>query len=468
MKTKYASEFMRIMQERGFIHQCTDDAALDAHLSKERTVAYIGFDATAPSLHVGSLMQIMALRWLQRSGHKPIVLLGGGTTKVGDPSGKDDARKLLSPEEINGNLQSIKSVFEQFITFGTDATDAILANNADWLDKLNYIDFLRDYGRFFSVNRMLTQDSVKLRLEREQNLSFLEFNYMILQAYDFAELSQRYGCALQIGGSDQWGNIVMGIDLQRRMDAQSRFKPMALEKSGKQAMKVLEVQPMIQSRRTNPKDYTPQAFSDYMNKGSGKPLFGLTTPLLTAAGGAKMGKTADGAIWLNKDMLSPYDYWQYWRNCEDADIGRFLRLFTELPVKEIEKLEKLKGAEINEAKKILANEVTRLCHGDRAAKQAAETAKKTFEEGGVGADIPVFALASADLGRGMAAYELFRQCGLAESGGEAKRLIRGGGARINDQKIEDETQLIDPHYFKAGSEVKLSAGRKKHMLIRLV
>lgn len=463
--TKFQSEFMRVMQERGFLHQCTDAEGLDARLHKDRTPAYIGFDATASSLHAGSLMQIMVLRWLQKTGHKPIVLLGGGTTKVGDPSGKDEARKLLTPEDIQKNIESIKGIFDQFLTFGTGATDAILVNNADWLDKLNYIDFLRDYGKYFSVNRMLTQDSVKLRLEREQNLSFLEFNYMILQAYDFVELNQRYGCVLQVGGSDQWGNIIMGIDLQHRIDGDRRFQPMALEKTGK-SPKVLEVQPMIKSRRTDPKDYTQETFMNYMGQGGGRQFFGLTTPLLTTSAGAKMGKTANGAVWLSKDMLPAYDYWQYWRNTEDADVGRFLRLFTELPLKEIEKLEALKGAEINEAKKILASEITKLCHGDRAARAAADTAKKTFEEGGIGGDIPVFAMKTAELGKGIPAYDLLRQSGLAESGGEARRLIRGGGARINDQKIEDENESIGPGYFKDGS-LKLSVGRKKHMLVKL-
>jgi tyrosyl-tRNA synthetase len=469
----YSSDFMRIMQERGFVHQCTDAAAVDKLLGKERVTAYIGFDATAPSLHVGSLIQIMVLRWLQKTGHKPVVLLGGGTTKVGDPSGKDEARKMLSGEDIEKNITALQALFAQFLTFGTGGTDAILVNNADWLDKLNYIDFLRDHGRFFSVNRMLTQDSVKLRLERQQNLSFLEFNYMILQAYDFVELNQRYGCNLQIGGSDQWGNIIMGIDLQRHIEAEKRFQPMGLEKGGKAtaktrgSLKVLEVQPMIQSNRTDPNDYTPDAFLNYMNQDGAKGLFGLTTPLLATAAGVKMGKTVGGAIWLSKDMLSAYEYWQFWRNTADADVPRFLRLFTELPVKEIEKLEKLKGADINEAKKILANEATKLCHGDRAARQAAETAKKTFEEGSVGSDIPVFAITSAELGKGVAAYELFRLAGLADTGGESRRLIRGGGARMNDRKLEDENELIGPALFRENKMLKLSAGRKKHMMVKL-
>ncbi|MDX2113477.1 MAG: tyrosine--tRNA ligase [Alphaproteobacteria bacterium] len=462
----FHSEFMRVMHERGFIHQCTHAELLDKRLSKERVTAYIGFDATAPSLHVGSLMQIMVLRWLQKTGHKPVVLMGGGTSKVGDPSGKDEARKLLTSDSIDSNIASIGQVFQSFLSFGTKPTDAIMVNNAQWLESLNYIEFLRQYGRYFSVNRMLTQDSVKLRLEREQNLSFLEFNYMVLQAYDFVELNQRYGCTLQIGGSDQWGNIVMGIDLMRRIDAENKFQPLSLSQQ-QGDLKIVEVQPMIQSKRTDPKDYTAKAFQNYMESEGSRELIGLTTPLLATSSGAKMGKTATGAVWLNKDMLSAYDYWQYWRNCDDADVGRFLRLFTEIPVKEIEKLEKLRGADINEAKKILATEATKLCHGDRAAKQAAETAKKTFEEGAIGADIPVHVLKAAELGKGMAAYELLRLVGLADSGGDAKRLIRGGGARLNDQKIDDETMLIDSNYFKETGEVKLSAGKKKHVLVKL-
>jgi tyrosyl-tRNA synthetase len=464
---EYKSDFMRIMQERGFIQQCTDAENLDKRMNKDRTAAYIGFDCTAPSLHVGSLIQIMVLRWLQKTGHKPIVLLGGGTTKIGDPSGKDEARKVLTPESIQTNMDSIKTVFEQFLNFGTSASDAILVNNAQWLDKLNYIEFLSNFGRYFSVNRMLTMDSVKLRLEREQNLSFLEFNYMILQAYDFVELHQRFGCTLQIGGSDQWGNIVMGIDLFNRMDSEKRFQPMNLEKKGKPVLKVLEVQPMIQSKRTDPSDYTTEAFMNYMNQGEGRGLYGLTTPLLTTAAGQKMGKTASGAVWLNKDMLQPYDYWQFWRNVDDADVGRFLRLFTEMPISEIKKLEALKGSEINEAKKILANEVTKLCHGDRASKQAAETARKMFEEGVVGEDIPVFEIPRGELGKGIPAYDLIRQAGLAGSGGDARRLIRGGGARINDRKLEDENELIGPNFFDKEDSLKLAAGRKKHVIVKL-
>jgi tyrosyl-tRNA synthetase len=429
--------------------------------------AYIGFDCTASSLHVGSLIQIMVLRWLQQTGHKPIVLLGGGTTRVGDPSGKDESRKLLTNQDIAANMESIKTVFEPFINFGTGSTDAILVNNAEWLDKLNYIDFLRDYGRFFSVNRMLTQDSVAQRLEREQNLSFLEFNYMILQSYDFVELNHRYGCSLQIGGSDQWGNIVMGIDLHRRIDSEKRFQPMKLEKKAGETMKALSVQPMIQTRRTDEKDYSTESFMNFMNSDDAKDVFGLTTPLLTTSAGAKMGKTANGAVWLNKDLLSAYDYWQFWRNTEDADVGRFLRLFTFLPLEEIAKLEALKGSEINEAKKILATEATKLLHGEQAALQAAETAKQTFEQGSVGADIPVVELDAAELGKGIAAYELLRIAGLAASGGEARRLVRGGGARAADKKIEDENELITPRMFSQDRTLKLSSGKKKHALIKL-
>mgnify|MGYP003393024692 CR=1 FL=1 len=463
---QFNSEFLQVMQRRGFIHQCTDATGLDKSLSNNRVTAYIGFDATAQSLHVGSLVQIMILRWLQKTGHKPIVLLGGGTSRVGDPSGKDEARKMLSEADINRNMDSIQKLLEQFISFGSGPNDAILVNNATWLDKLNYINFLRDYGKFFSVNRMLTQDSVKSRLEREQNLSFLEFNYMILQAYDFVELNSRYGCTLQIGGSDQWGNIIMGIDLSRRIESATSFQPMVIEQSKDKTLKVLEVQPMIKSTRTDPQDYTQEAFMNFMGESS-KNLFGLTTPLLTTSSGAKMGKSENGAVWLNKDMLPAYDYWQYWRNVEDADVGRFLRLFTDLPLAEIEKLEKAKGAEINEAKKILATEATKICHGERAAKQAAETAKKTFEQGKIGEDIPVFNLTSATLGKGVAVYELFRLSGLADSGGEAKRLIRGGGAKINDQKVEDETITITPTNFKPDGVLKLSSGKKKHLLVKL-
>jgi tyrosyl-tRNA synthetase len=464
-KAKYKSDFMNTMQERGFIHQATDAEGLDTQLASGRLSAYIGFDATAESLHVGSLMQIMALRWLQKTGHKPIVLIGGGTTKIGDPSGKDEARKLLTDADISRNIDSLSGVFGQFLKFGTGGADALLVNNSEWLSGLNYVDFLRNYGRHFSVNRMLTQDSVKMRLEREQNLSFLEFNYMILQAYDFVELHNRYGCSLQIGGSDQWGNIIMGIDLARRLEADTKFQPVPFEKT--KGVKVVEVQPMIQSKRTDPRDYETGTFLNYLDTDTSKGLFGLTTPLLATNSGAKMGKTASGAVWLNKDMLSPYDYWQYWRNTEDADVGRFLKLFTDLPVAEIAKLEKLQGAEINEAKKILATEATKLAHGSHAAKQAAETAQKTFEQGGIGEDIPVHAIKKSELGKGVSAYELFRLTGLADSGGEARRLIRGGGARINDKKVDDENELVSQTHFGKDLELKLSAGKKKHILVKL-
>ncbi len=462
--TKYHSDFLRTLHERGFIHQLTDAEGLDRQLASERVSAYIGFDCTAPSLHVGSLIQIMILRHLQKCGHKPIVLLGGGTTKVGDPSGKDEARKMLTDEDIARNTASIQALLSQFIRFGSGPSDAILVNNAEWLDGLNYIAFLRDYGRHFSVNRMLTQDSVKLRLEREQNLSFLEFNYMLLQAYDFVELNRRYGCTLQIGGSDQWGNIVMGIDLQRRMSAASRFQPLSLDKA--MGAKVLEVQPMINSRQESEKAFTPSHFLGQLHEDGGKDAYGLTTPLLATAAGAKMGKTADGAVWLSADYLSPYEYWQFWRNVEDADVGRFLKLFTDLPMDEVKRLGALKGAELNDAKKVLATEATRIAHGDRAARSAAETARKTFEEGITPAELPEVKLKAEEIGRGVTAYELFRLSGLSDSGGEAKRLIRGGGAKINDRKVMDENELIGAAVFAQGA-VKLTAGKKRHLLVRV-
>jgi tyrosyl-tRNA synthetase len=412
--TQYRSDFLRTLAERGFIHQGTDLDGLDQALSSKVVSAYIGFDCTADSLHVGSLMQIMALRHLQKSGHKPIVLMGGGTTKVGDPSGKDDARKLLTVADIDHNMAGIKKVFAKFLDFGDGATDAVMDNNADWLDRLNYIDFLRDYGRHFSVNRMLTFDSVKLRLEREQPLSFLEFNYMILQAYDFLELGRRRGCQLQMGGSDQWGNIVNGVELGRRVDNLS--------------------------------------------------LFGLTTPLLTTASGAKMGKTAAGAVWINEDKLSAWDYWQFWRNTEDADVGKFLKLFTELPLSEIAKLEALQGAEINEAKKVLANEATRLAHGQEAATAAAETARKTFEEGQAADTLPSVDIPASELAAGIPAFALFARVGLAASNGEARRLIKGGGAKVDDQTVSEEGQLIQAR----DGVIKLTAGKKRHLLVRLV
>jgi tyrosyl-tRNA synthetase len=414
--TTTGSEFLKAVTERGFMHQCTDVPALDKLTAKGPIRAYIGFDATADSLHAGSLVPIMLLRLLQRNGHKPIVLMGGGTTKVGDPSGKDDQRQLMDDARIEANIQGIRRIFENFLTFGDGPTDAVMVNNADWLDDLQYIPFLREYGRHFSVNRMLGFDSVKLRLDREQPLSFLEFNYMVLQAYDFLELSRRNDCVLQMGGSDQWGNIVAGIELTHKCDH--------------------------------------------------KQLYGLTTPLLTTSSGAKMSKTASGAVWLNEDRLSAYGYWQYWRNTEDADVGRFLKLFTDLPMDEIARLEALEGVEINEAKKILANEATRLCHGNEAAATAAETARKTFEQGVTAEDLPSIEVASADLESGLPAFELMRRVGLANSNGEARRLIKGGGGRLNDVAIGDETAQVTLADVNADGVIKLSAGKKRHALVR--
>ncbi|MBT4488931.1 MAG: tyrosine--tRNA ligase [Rhodospirillaceae bacterium] len=414
----FKSEFVRTLVERGFMHQCTDLDALDELAAGQRITAYIGYDCTAPSLHVGSLVQIMMQRHLQKTGHRPIVLMGGGTTKVGDPSGKDAARQLLSDDAINENMAGIREVFGRFVEFGNGADDAIMVNNDDWLSELAYVPFLRDVGRHFSINRMLSFDSVKLRLDREQPLSFLEFNYMILQAYDFLELSRRHDCVLQMGGSDQWGNIVNGVELGRRVD--------------------------------------------------GKALFGFTTPLITLASGAKMGKTADGAVWLNGDMLSPYDYWQFWRNTEDADVGRFLRLFTELPLDEIARLEALQDAEINEAKKILADQATTLCHGADAAGAAGETARRTFEEGSVATDLPTIEVARGELQAGVVLFELLRGAGLCKSNGEARRLIKGGGARVNDKAISDEMAKVTLEDASSDGVIKLSAGKKRHALIRPV
>ncbi|RMD63317.1 MAG: tyrosine--tRNA ligase [Alphaproteobacteria bacterium] len=414
--TEVRSEFLREITRRGFVHQCTDLEGLDALLAEGPLTAYIGFDCTADSLHVGSLVSIMLLRWWQRMGNRPIVLMGGGTTKIGDPSGRDETRQLLDDARIARNMAGIKRVFTKFLRFGDGPGDALMVNNAEWLDELKYIPFLREYGRHFSVNRMLTFDSVKLRLEREQPLSFLEFNYMVLQAYDFLELSRRNACRLQMGGSDQWGNIVCGVELARRVDHTT--------------------------------------------------LYGLTTPLITTASGAKMGKTATGAVWLSEERVSPYEYWQYWRNVDDADVGRFLRLFTELPEDEIRRLEALKDAEINEAKKILANEATRLCHGEAAARAAAETARTTFEKGGIGAELPTIEVPRARLEAGIPAYELLHMAGLTASNGEARRLIRGGGGRINDVVITDESRLVTPSDLTDKGVVKLSAGRKRHALVR--
>ena len=403
--SQYRSELLRLLDERGYIHQVTDASELDALASRQIVPGYIGFDPTAPSLHVGSLVQIMMLRRLQQAGHKPIVLMGGGTGKIGDPSFKDEARKMMTEEVIASNVASIKRVFEHFLTFGDGPTDAIMLDNSAWLDALEYIPFLRDIGQHFSINRMLSFDSVKLRLDREQSLSFLEFNYMILQAYDFLELSRRSGCRLQMGGSDQWGNIVNGVELARRVD--------------------------------------------------GTHVFGLTTPLITTADGGKMGKTMAGAIWLNADSLSPYDYWQFWRNTQDADVGRFLKLFTDLPLDEVDRLERLQGAEINEAKKILADEATAMAHGQPAAQSARETAQKTFELGSAGASLPTLPVPEGKIGLVDALVGL----GLATSKGEARRLIAGGGARVNNERADEDFVIT------VVDDVRISAGKKKHGLL---
>ena len=403
---EYKSSLLRLLGERGYIHQATDAAALDALAAKEIVTAYIGFDATAPSLHVGSLVQIMMLRRLQQAGHKPIVLMGGGTTKVGDPSGKDESRQLLTPQQIDANIAGIRRVFEHFLTFGDGPADAVMMNNAEWLDGLQYIDFLREVGRHFTINRMLTFDSVKLRLDREQPMTFLEFNYMILQAYDFLELSRRAGCRLQMGGSDQWGNIVNGIELGRRID--------------------------------------------------GTELYGVTTPLITTADGAKMGKTAQGAVWLDAEHLSPYDYWQFWRNTQDADVGRFLRLFTDLSLDEIARLEALPGAEINEAKIVLATEATAMLHGRAAAEAAADTAKTTFTEGGLGEDLPTLSL-----GQGMTVTHALTALGFTPSNKEAKRKIAEGAVRLDDVTVNDPALML----LGADEPLKLSLGKKRHALL---
>jgi tyrosyl-tRNA synthetase len=415
--TAFRSDFLKTVAERGFLHQISDAERLDKLCAEGRIAAYIGFDCTAPSLHVGHLMSIMLLRHFQQAGHKPIVLMGGGTTKVGDPSGKDEARKLLTTAEIEANLAGIKRVFTKFLAFGDGPGDALMANNADWLDRLEYIPFLREVGRHFSVNRMLTMDSVKLRLEREQPLSFLEFNYMVLQAYDFLELARRHDCILQMGGSDQWGNIVTGVDLGRRIE--------------------------------------------------GRELFALTTPLLATASGAKMGKTAQGAVWLSAEMLSSYDYWQYWRNTHDADVGRFLRLFTDLPQGEIERLESLEGSEINEGKIRLANEATALAHGRAAAEAAAETARRTFVDGGAGEALPSIGIEAAALEAGRPLIDLLVEAGLCASKSEARRLIRGGGSKLNDATVVDEARIVSAADLGRDGTVKLSAGKKRHALLRL-
>ncbi|MFL6767944.1 MAG: tyrosine--tRNA ligase [Sphingomicrobium sp.] len=403
----FQSSLLRLLDERGYIHQATDAAGLDALASRDVVAGYIGFDATAPSLHVGSLVQIMMLRRMQQAGHRPIVLMGGGTTKIGDPSGKDESRKLLSDEDIQANIASIRKVFEHFLTFGDGPTDAIMVDNADWLDRLAYIDLLRTIGPHFTVNRMLTFDSVKLRLDREQPLTFLEFNYMILQAYDFRELSLRHGCRLQLGGSDQWGNIVNGVDLARRMD--------------------------------------------------GAELFGITTPLVTTADGAKMGKTASGAVWLNADQLSAYDYWQFWRNTADADVIRFLKLFTDLPLERIEELAQLQGQAVNDAKIVLANEATAMLHGGKAAEAAAETARRTFEEGAAGGELPTLQVPEG----GISILQALTGLGFAASNGEARRKIGEGAVKLNGETVSDQ-QLV----LEVGTEpLKLSLGKKKHGLL---
>lgn len=417
----YQSSYLQEAHARGFIHQGTHLEALDEKMIKGSVVAYIGFDATATSLHVGNLLQIMQLRLLQKHGHKPLVLMGDGTTRIGDPSGKDAARQLLSVEDIERNVQGIQKAFAKYITFGAGQSDALMLRNSDWLLGLNYLDFLRDYGRHFSVNRMLSFDSVKLRLEREQNLSFLEFNYMIFQAYDFLELNRRYGCELQLGGSDQWGNIVNGVELTRRVD--------------------------------------------------GTEVFGLTAPLITTSDGKKMGKSVDGAVWLNEEDLSPFAFWQFWRNTHDADVGRFLRLYTDLDLGEIARLEALEGAEINEAKIILADATTLMCHGADAVAQAKETAKTLFESGGGTSaaldTLPVAFVSKETLEQGVLAIELLNQTGLVGSNGEARRLIRGGGARVNDAPLSDENTVLTLDHVVDNNHIKLSSGKKRHALVKI-
>ena len=410
------SEFLQEMITRGFLQDCSDLQGLDEKLLEGCMPAYIGFDATADSLHIGSLIQIMMLRWLQRTGHKPLPLMGGGTTKIGDPSGKDESRQLITTDKINSNINGIQKVFEKYLSFGESSTDAKIINNSEWLDKLNYIEFLRDIGKHFTINRMISMESVKLRLEREQPLTFLEFNYMLLQAYDFMELNNRYEVSLQMGGSDQWGNIVNGIDLTRRLNKKS--------------------------------------------------VFGLTTPLLTKADGSKMGKSANGAIWLNSDKLSPYEFWQYWRNTLDADVGKFLKLFTELPVSECDRLGSLEGQEINEAKIILANEVTKLCHGEEAAISSNKTAHKVFTEDGSDDNLPTLEISKLEIIDGISFTQALVRTGLVSSGKEAKRIIAGGGAKLNDQVINDAGYMLDA--TELHKTPKISASKKKHALIKVV
>src|SRR5690242_6344071 len=412
----FKSDFLNVLKERGFIHQASDFEGLDALAAKGQATAYVGYDCTAPSLHIGNFLTMMMLYWLQQSGNKPITLMGGGTTMVGDPSGKDETRALRSVAEIEANKQSIRGVFAKVLRYGDGPSDAVMLDNAEWLTKLNWIEMLRDIGRHFSVNRMLTMDSVRLRLEREQEMSFIEFNYMVCQAYDFVELSRRVDCRLQMGGSDQWGNIVNGVELGRRMG-------------------------------------TPQ-------------LFALTTPLLTTASGDKMGKTAKGAVWLNADQFSPYDFWQYWRNTEDADVVRFLKLFTILPISEIEKLARLQGAEINEAKKALADAATTLLHGADAARTAAETARRTFEEGAIAENLPTVEIGKGELDASLGVLTAFVKAGLVASNGEARRQIKGGGLRVNDVPVADEKMVLTPANLTPEGVIKLSVGRKRHVLLR--
>ena len=414
--TAFKSDFLNVLQERGFIHQASDVEGLDALAAKGEATAYVGYDCTAPSLHIGNFLTMMMLHWLQQSGNKPITLMGGGTTMVGDPSGKDETRAIRTVAEIEANKASIRGVFAKVLRYGSGPSDAVMLDNAEWLTKLNWIEMLRDIGRHFSVNRMLTMDSVRLRLEREQEMSFIEFNYMIAQAYDFVELAKRTGCRMQMGGSDQWGNIVMGVDLGRRMG-------------------------------------TPQ-------------LFALTTPLLTTASGAKMGKTAQGAVWLNADQFSPYDFWQYWRNTEDADVVRFLKLFTTLPMSEIDKLAKLQGAEINEAKKALADAATTLLHGADAARQAADTARRTFEEGTIAENLPNVEVPRSELDAGIGVLASFVKAGLVASNGEARRQIKGGGLRVNDVAVTDEKMLLKLSDLTPEGVIKLSFGKKRHVLLK--
>jgi tyrosyl-tRNA synthetase len=414
----YKSDFLNVLAERGFIHQVSEPEALDARALSGALTAYIGFDCTAASLHVGSLLPIMMLYWMQQTGHRPVALMGGGTTRVGDPSGKDESRRILTEEDIGRNLAGIRAVFSKFLKFGEGPCDAVMANNADWLNSLNYIDFLRDVGRHFSVNRMLAFDSVKMRLDRQQELSFLEFNYMILQAYDFVELYRRTGCVLQMGGSDQWGNIISGIDLGRRLASAQ--------------------------------------------------LFALTSPLITTAAGAKMGKTAAGAVWLNPDMVSPYEYWQFWRNSDDGDVRRFLKLFTVLPLPEIERLASLQGQELNEAKKVLATEATAMVHGRAAAEEAAETARRTFEEGTHAASLPTVEIPRADLDQGLGVLSAAQRAGLVTSTGDARRQIKGGGLRVNDVVVTDERLQLGARDLTPEGVIKLSLGKKRHVLLKPV